>query len=256
MFYRTDLYVHTKRVAALLEILLPLLSRLYPEFDKNKARLIAKHHDDYELQPIGDIPLQLKLCMGADELFALKKREILAAEAMADIYPKKINGYRYIDLLLHAIHKDCMEAQAVSFVDKIDGYCEALHEVLAGNLVFLEPVINYCNRTFGFLEENYHLISNLIRNLSSTSHHFSPTITVNLCEYFGYGTRSSRPHTQESVALNSGISVYEAWKDVTIKHIGIEYLVEQKEFPGLRILPPEASEIPTPAVLPKTYTLS
>ena len=58
-------------------------------------------------------------------------------------YPKKIEGYYYLDLLLHAIKKDCREAQLHSFADKHDGYNEAIHEVLAGNIIFLEPIINY-----------------------------------------------------------------------------------------------------------------
>ena len=156
MFYRTDLLIHTRRVKFMLESFLPVVMELYPDFDAEKARRIAIYHDDYELQPIGDIPLQLKLKMNGHQMSELEEREIAAAEAMAHDYPKKVGGYKYLQLLLHAVRKDCREAQLVSLADKYDGYCEALHEVLAGNLVFLEAVVNTIQRHLTTCLENTH----------------------------------------------------------------------------------------------------
>ncbi|NVN96867.1 HD domain-containing protein [Candidatus Nomurabacteria bacterium] len=159
MFYRTNNLIHSRRVLFLLEEILPIIKILYPNFDEKKARLIALYHDNHEIViEGGDIPLQYKLMMNDEELSDLERKEILAVEMLSKSYPKYIKGYEYKQLSLHAIHKDCIEAQAVSFVDKIDGYCEAIHEILAGNNIFLEPIINYYARTFNHLHKNYPLI--------------------------------------------------------------------------------------------------
>jgi len=226
MYYRTNLLIHSQRVTALLERVIPLAKKSYPDFDARKARLIARHHDDYELQPIGDVPLQLKLVMSGYELSELQEKEILAAEAMARVYPKRVGGYNYLQLLLHAIHKDCREAQLVSVVDKVDGYCEALHEVLAGNTVFLEAVINYDTKTFGCLLGKYPLIGEVF----SIDHDLLSVPVVSLSDFFVNGERGAQLHTLETIARNTGIPMYEEWKITTIKKLGTSPLINQTEF--------------------------
>lgn len=230
MYYRSTLLMHTQRVEALLESSLPLACKAYPEFDAVKARLIARHHDDYELQPkIGDVSLQLKLAMNGDERKELKKREIAAAHAMAKTYPKKVEGYNYLQLLLHAIHKDCMEAQLVSVVDKNDGYGEALHELLAGNNMFSQPVVNYHLDTFADLPGNYPLIRDLFPNV----HPLLSNPLFDVSDYYGRGNKPPIPHTPETVARITRIPRYEEWKAITIKMFGLEALVTRTEFHNL-----------------------
>jgi hypothetical protein len=226
MFYRTNLLIHSQRVVALLESVIPLAKKLYPDFDARKARLIARHHDDYELQPIGDVPLQLKLKMNGHELSSLQEKEVLSAEAMAQVYPRRVGGYNYLQLLLHAIRKDCIEAQLVSVVDKDDGYCEALHEVLAGNTVFLEPIINYNAKTFDCLSGKYPLIEKMF----SSGHNLLSVPVVGLSEFFTNGERGAQLHTLEIIARKTGIPVYEEWKKTTIKNMSVSPLVNQTEF--------------------------
>ena len=227
MFYRSNLHLHSQRVGALLERIIPLAKKLYPDLDIKKARLIAKHHDDYELRPeIGDVPLQLKLMMNDQELSHLEKKEIWAAEAMAQFYPKKVGGYNYLQLLLHAIHKDCIEAQLVSVADKNDGCCEAIHEVLAGNTIFLEPIINYHAKTFSNFSSKYPLVEKIF----SSDHSLLSVPVVDLKLFFANGNRGAEPHTLQTIIRKTDIPRYEEWKRTTIKNFGMDPLIRQTEF--------------------------
>lgn len=228
MLYRTNDLIHLKRVGALLEEILPYIIKLYPKFDVTLARLIAQHHDDIEIVlEGGDISLQYKLMMNDEELSDLEQKELLAAELLSKSYPKKIKGYEYKQLLIHAVLKDCMEAQVVSFADKIDGYCEAIHEVLAGNTIFLEPIINYLSNTFNNLNGKYPLIKKLfkIKNVW-----FNFTTVVDLKEFFEDGLISAKSHTIKTIERKTLILQYEMWKEITLKNFGIESLINQAEF--------------------------
>lgn len=228
MFYRTNDLIHSKRVFHLLEEILPMVKSLYPDFDEKKARLIALHHDDHELiLEGGDIPLQYKLMMTDKESSDLQQKEILAVEMLSKSYPKKIKGYEYKQLSLHAIFKDCIEAQIVSFVDKIDGYCEAIHEILAGNVIFLEPIINYNLKTFNNLNEKYYLIRKVFE---LKEYWFDYGIVVDLKEFFEDGSIGTKPHTIETIKKKTIIPQYEKWKEITLKNFGIEPLINQAEF--------------------------
>lgn len=232
MFYRTNNRIHSKRVLALLEEIIPFVVKIYPDFNVELARLIAIHHDNHEIiMKGGDISLQLKLNMkynGDNKgLQELHQEEILAVERLSESYPKKIKGYDYKRIALHAVFKDCTEAQAVSFTDKIDGYCEAVHEVLAGNNIFLEPVINYLSNTFDDLVKRYPLIEEVfgIKNVW-----FDTKSVVDLRDFFEDGLLGSEPFTKETIERKTVIPQYEMWKMVTLKNFGVQELIKQKEF--------------------------
>lgn len=128
--------------------------------------------------------------------------------------------------MLHAIRKDDVSAQIVSVIDKCDGFCEALHEVLAGNLVFVEPLINYLTHTFNDLPGKYPLIGEFFSEPRSP---FRFPV-CELASYFKYGSRQPQPHTWETISRNTRIPMYEAWKRVTLKHFGTGPLIDQTEF--------------------------
>jgi 5'-deoxynucleotidase YfbR-like HD superfamily hydrolase len=227
MFYRTNDLIHSRRVEILLSEVVSSAKDLYPNLDIKKAKLIALHHDDFEVVlKGGDIPLQTKLMMNEEELSSLQKDELLAVDVISQYYPKRINGYLYREILTHAVFKDCMEAQLVSFVDKIDGYCEAVHEVLAGNIIFLEPIINYDLKSFNNLQENYPLI----KNLFTSKHSFFQFPVVDLKDFFSDGKIGARPHTEENLNKKTFIPHYEMWKKITVEKIGIQPLINQVEF--------------------------
>lgn len=228
MFYRTNDLIHSKRVLYLLQEILPNINNLYPDFNEKMAKLLAPHHDDHEIViKGGDIPLQYKLMMNHKELSKLEQDEISAIDILSNSYPKKVRGYNYKELVSHAVYKDCMEAQAISFVDKIDGCCEAIHEVLAGNTVFLEAIISYYLKFFAILHQKYPLIKDIfdLKNVW-----FDYSYVVDVQDFFQNGVIGSTPHTKETIKKKLGIPQYEMWKKITIKKFGIEPLIKQVEF--------------------------
>lgn len=241
MFYRTNLALHSARVQQIVQRLLPFALQQYPELDVTKTLLISKFHDDYEMTSNqGDVSLQIKMRMDGQQISLLKQEEIAAAEFLVRSYGNpEIEGYAYRDLLMHAILKDCPEAQLHSFADKLDGYGEAIHEVLAGNTCFVEPVINYVAKSFNNPHERFPLIA---KAFDSTNGPFSFPV-VCLKKYFEHGLITTRPHTQASLMRKTEIPHYEMWKEVTLGlPNGLEVLTQQLEFQGVSL--PLAPEIP------------
>jgi len=229
MFYRTNLAVHSLRVQGILAMLLPGVFSTHPDFNPELARLISKFHDDPEMaSKRGDVQLGLKYLMSPDEKARLREEEVEAAELLSRSYGNpEIGGYRYLDLVMHGMSKDIPEAQLHSFADKLDGYGEALHEVLAGNLAFLEPVINYMAQTFNDLPGHFPLIADAFKP-DNPLFHFP---VVKQAIYFEGGKAGSFLHTPESVEWESGIVHYELWKVVTKSMPGgVDLLTTQTEF--------------------------
>jgi 5'-deoxynucleotidase YfbR-like HD superfamily hydrolase len=233
MYYRTNLLVHTRRVEAIIETLIPLAQECYEGFDPHLARLISRYHDDPELvAKRGDVSLQLKLKMGDYEKEILKKEEVIAIDKISNCYPKMIDEYCYREILLHALNKDCREAQLHSFADKHDGNCEALHEVLAGNTVFLEPVLNYSSEIFTKRKSKFFLIEEMFDPEMEKQNPFLQFPVLDLMNFFENGKLKTMPHKEESVVRNSQIPYYEKWKELTLNTFpnGLELLTKQKEF--------------------------
>jgi hypothetical protein len=230
MFYRTNLFVHSNRVQGIVQKLIPGAMVAYPELNPELVLMISKYHDDHEIIPsLGDVPLQMKLLMDHEKLSSLKQSELEAARMLSADYGNPVIGdYRYIDLLMHAIQKDCAEAQLHSLADKIDGFCEAVHEVLAGNLGFLEAVMNYIGKTFNDLPKNFPLIVDAF----GPNNEFFNFPVVELKPYFEFGKVGAFLHTPQTILeRKTGIIHYELWKQVTLSLPGgMDLLTRQTEF--------------------------
>ncbi len=236
MRYRPSLYVHSGRVWYLVsEWMLPWIKERFPDLYRKLRipliRAIVWHHDDPELQPLGDIPLQYKLMMTKKELKGLKQKEAEAIEAMVRCYrhangkQRLVEGYPYRDVLFHAHRKDCTEAHLLSAADKLEAFSSGMHEALAGNGVFIEPVFNYCMHTFNRFPRKYPLIRKLFTCRKSLFS-FPP---CNLAGIFKDGSLPGGPHTRETIAWDTKIPPYEIWKQLTIKHFGEELLLRPVE---------------------------
>ncbi|MEI6316202.1 MAG: YfbR-like 5'-deoxynucleotidase [bacterium] len=226
MFYRTDLKIHVQRIIAMLEELLPFILTMHPELDVYKLFWMVWFHDAPELIT-GDVSLQAKLVMSQGELTELSNREELAIEIIFDSYSREdFFGYNIKDLMLEAKEKKTLISQLASFVDKVDGFCEAFHELLAGNNVFAEPVWNYPLETFGHLKDKYPLLVNLFHS----DHFFFQKHIGCLQGFYQKGRIAPKPHDKETVTRKTEFPHYEFWKSVTIKNFGIEKLIVQKEF--------------------------
>jgi 5'-deoxynucleotidase YfbR-like HD superfamily hydrolase len=221
MFYRTNLWMHSQRVYRLVKDILPMAREVYGKrLDGEKALALALVHDDAEIVT-GDVQLADKLTMSAEELAALDDEEAEAIEKLGERGPSEVQGYSYKELLYHALRKDCLEAQLVSLADKLDAYCESLHEIYAGNGLFRDPIGVYTEilevfgDTFPLLKEVLPSAHPLLEKI--------PAIAVETIILHG------RVHTKNSVLEESGISQYDRWKRLTIEYIGWDALLEKKE---------------------------
>ncbi len=151
MFYRTNLFTHSKRVAWIAREIGRHAERVFgASFNSERAVITALVHDDHEII-MGDVQRGNKNKMNAEQKAELQKIEERAIETIVKQYPQRVGPYRYRDLIWSAHHLDCLEAQVVEFADKFDAFGEALHEVFGGNTTFTENVTN----EYGTIERRF-----------------------------------------------------------------------------------------------------
>ena len=158
--------------------------------------------------------------MTAEELAEVDNDEALAIEILA----KKcefVGKYYYRELLSHALNKDCLEAQIVSYCDKMDGFCEALHEIYAGNGNFRRPAVNYVRRINEF-DKKYPLLEKMF-TLNHVLVQFPQTFDVDKVISEG------KLHTVDSILLNTASPHYEVWKKITVENLGMNVLINKIE---------------------------
>lgn len=142
MLYRTNLYTHSHRVAALVRAMSMSADATFGEsYDPRKAEILAYVHDDAEII-FGDVQAGNKSKMTPDQLAAVLAAEVQAIDGISARYPETIEKYVYRELLLETIDKNSIEAQLVCYADKYDAMGEAMHEVVAGNHSFATNVVN------------------------------------------------------------------------------------------------------------------
>jgi 5'-deoxynucleotidase YfbR-like HD superfamily hydrolase len=209
MYYRTSVWTHAHRVLGLLEEILPIVGQHFPSFDPEKARVLALIHDDAEIIT-GDIQAGHKSRMTPEQLAQVALNEETAVEQLAERYPKTIHGYNYKELLQHAARKDCIEAIIVSYVDKVDGYCESMHEVLAGNLSFTRAVIFYVD-IFANFPIKHPELKDFLKSKDSPIINIKdriPLLEVKGNRFASFG----KPHTEESLKFETDFPFYNTWK--------------------------------------------
>ncbi len=171
VFYRSDVWVHSKRIYCMLQELEKNLKNVYKNFNIEKALIMSLVHDDPEIIT-GDIVAGKKAKLNTEELQILDDDELIAVEELKRRYPNEIFGFNYSDLILEIIHKNTIEAQVVKYLDRFDALCEAVHEVRSGNVDFiihqkseygeLELPIEYYEKRFNNWEKNYPLLKDMI----------------------------------------------------------------------------------------------
>jgi 5'-deoxynucleotidase YfbR-like HD superfamily hydrolase len=226
LFYRSNVWMHTHRVLWLLETLVPLAKK-HLDFDPKKASIYALVHDDAEIIT-GDVQAITKLRMSTREQKNHENKEAEAIERLAKIYPKEIEGYSYRELLIHAMNKDCVEAQLVSYIDKLDGYCESLHEVYAGNICLLRSVVFYAN-ALSLFPEKYPVLRELLASKNSPLTYIRDQISPYEVKAENYA-HLNKPHTADSILRNNDFPFYKEWKRIVIEKGNIDWLINQKEF--------------------------
>ena len=227
VLYRSSLWAHEHRVLWLTEELLPLAQQ-YLTLDAEKARAIAIVHDDAEILT-GDVQAGEKARMTREQLLTVEQNEEKAIDELSARYPEKFAGYSYRALLTHMLKKDCPEAQFVSVMDKLDAYCESLHEVLAGNISLLSSLLFYTRAMARFP-----MVFPTFKEFLASNEH---ALLLELVPEFGNvgpGDFSAfnRPHTAESLSAKSRFPFYDEWKRIVVARggeEGIRWLTEAKE---------------------------
>ncbi len=219
MFYRTNLWRHSKRVARTVRFFGQRINQLYGNIlDLLKAELMAEIHDDPELIT-GDHQVCLKNLMTPEQLAALEEEAVQAAATLSRRFPSHICGYRYHELLLEQMGRKTLESQLVQFADKLDACGEGFHELLAGNVVFATPLIrdghvmelppdSYC-RYFSTFPQKYPAIASL-----------EPFERLEVAppgqrDWKALAMNSSL-HRLETVDLPTGYFLYDLWKRIQL----------------------------------------
>ena len=246
MIYRTDDLIHSRRTSLMgYDISEPIRAAYKTReedeengVDVDKVHALLPVHDDAEILT-DDVELHAKRTMSEEEKAGHEQDEIAAIEKLALIWPYDVNGYNYSELLYNAMHKDCIEAQIGSYIDKLDGFCEALHELRAGNIQFSihntrneevengykkNPVKTYIDILAGFTDE-YPALAKLLPGNHPLLKPFDDLVGLDLDKILFNG----KPHTVDSIQQPTGIPHYDRWVQLTIEHFGISPLVEQKE---------------------------
>src|SRR3989344_6349847 len=121
MWYRTNLWTHSRRVAWITEKLSPTAAAVFGAmFDSHKAYVLAIVHDDAEMI-IGDIQSGNKSKMTEQELADIKLLERKAIDILAEEFPQNIGSYTYKELLTEALEKKSSEGIVMDWADKYDG---------------------------------------------------------------------------------------------------------------------------------------
>ncbi len=220
-YYRSTLWHHSLRVFYFVDEFADVVKNALLELDLNKARILALVHDDAEIIT-GDVQLGHKQRMTYEQLKEVEKNEMKAIEKISEIYPKEVGEYNYRDLLYSALKKDTIEAQLVSYADKLDAYCESLHEVFGGNISALRAVINYVGVLKDVKEKFPALkpIFNHERSFLTTTDFYTDPWRVHKENYAHLG----KPHTLENIRKETEFVLYNTWKNLVLDNLGGEGL--------------------------------
>jgi len=231
MLYRTNDWIHSLRVRWIVEELLPLAKRRFKRFDAERAVCLALVHDDAEIIT-GDVQAGHKAMMSKRALGKVHDAERRAITIFAKRYPVKVNGkYEYGKLLLEAFEKKTLEAQFVSYADKMDAAGEGLHELYAGNFSFLRSVIFYTD-LFARAEKKFPKLKPMLHDHASIFTDLKKYLEehwVKAAKYKSFG----KPYTERSLKIPSQFPLYNEWRRITLKRGGTEgrrALLKQKEF--------------------------
>ena len=227
MYYRTNDWIHEHRVSWHLEAIEDHIRDVFGSaFDFGYAKNLALVHDDAEIIT-DDVQLYIKEGMTAEEKEELARKETEAIPLLVQRYGTTVNGYDYAEMLMAAQTKERLEAQVVSYCDKCDGLCEAIHELRAGNRRFLVPTQGkrndggYIKRIADF-QGKYPALQPLLERQH-------PIILPPRVNFEAMGEKG-KIHTRQSLSQATGYAPYDFWIANILAHEGEENLLTQREF--------------------------
>jgi 5'-deoxynucleotidase YfbR-like HD superfamily hydrolase len=235
MLYRTDLYTHSHRTAALVRAMNPIAAAVFGEsYDPIKAELMALVHDDAEII-FGDVQAGNKSKMTTAQLAEVRKAEANAIDEIVRRFPRQVAGYSYEQLLRDYAGYTSLEAQAVCYADKYDGMGEALHEVHGGNPYFANGTVN----EYGKIPDPVNFYAAIFQNFGSQFPAMEPLLATQFAMFEPMPLKDRREvaeagklHTADSLAAPTGDWHYDTWMRIVLADTNDEVcqaLYTQKE---------------------------
>lgn len=238
MLYRSNLYTHAYRTAALVRAINPYAVKVFGwKYDPVKAEVLALVHDDAEII-FGDVVAGHKYNMTKSQLEAVRTAERLAIKTIAKRFPEIIGRYNYEQLLSEAESHSSLESQVMNYADKYDALGEALHEVYAGN----ENFVRHQKSEYGVTPTPFEYYSQYFLNFSEKFPKMKPLLCqshdlffpVNCSlEYYKNVAKAGKVHTKKSIARPTGDHYYDTWRQAVLacgNRETVESLYIQKEF--------------------------
>ena len=237
MDYRPSVFTHTKRLRAVVKHVAAEAESVFflENFDTQKALAIVDVHDWPEVIT-DDVSIVAQDHMTPAEKAERDRRDRIAIDMLSESMPTTYMGYGLRQLLLHAHHKDCLEAKLVKWLDWMDAICEILHELLAGNRSFIRAIIrssagaDVVRKKFPELKPLWERGSSEILRVDFGKHDVS-YVDASLYDHVEDG------HTRESIEIPTDIPYYNVWRSAVKEDLGeygIASLIEKKERKGFR----------------------
>ena len=220
MFYRPNLWEHSHRLCWMVEALAPIAKKHLKKIDIEKSRAMALVHDDAEMLT-GDIQAGAKALMTKKQLANVHKKERAAIHAIAKKYPKTVHGYNYEMLLIEMTEKKTLESLLVTYVDKLDAYCESMHEVLAGNISLMRSVMFYV-KTFAEFPAKYPAMVGFCADKSSPLIFVDNRLDIDGVRFAKY--TNLQPYTKASLKKVTDFPFYNEWRRIVLDRGGSEGL--------------------------------
>lgn len=236
MFYRPDVFFHSRKVFHLIKAALPyLIEKLGNTFDADRVLVMALVHDDAEMIT-WDVQAGKRAKMSQEQLKNIHASEESAIDSLAVQYPHMIWWYNYHELLLEVAQMQTLESQIVKYLDHFDAFGEVMHELFAGNWAFIIPFVDpqlgevevphaYYLKRFNDYVHKYPLLAWIMSDYPPFLAHY---LLENVEEIVAHG----KLHNLESLKLKTGVVRYDRRKQVLLESL------EEKEMKHL-ILPKE-----------------
>lgn len=211
MLYRSNVALHEQRVLALIREAYPFIqAKFEPAIVLNRKLLegMAEIHDDLELILGNEIDI------APAESSERRREELRAISKLNGHHNFTRYGIEAKDILFQfKSRRETVEAQIVAYVDTFDGFCEAIHEIAAGNAAFLKIPEEQRERLEKMTEE-YLFLTPLLG-------HGHPLFDIQ--KFSEQDLRLPRAyHTTESLMQESGYAPYDFWRRALIMKGNVE----------------------------------
>lgn len=237
MLYRSNLYTHSYRVAAIIREINPMASEVFGKsYDPIKAEVMGLVHDDAEVI-FGDVMAGNKSKMTPEQLQEVSQAEIRAIEIISQKYPKNVAGYSYKQLLVESENHSSLESQIMQYADKYDAMGDALHEMYAGNPYFIKHIKNEYGRIPTPIEYYTNYFANYLQKFPKMKPVLKSTLPIfstmpNPDDYKAI-VKSGRLHNAKSIKTPTGDTHYDAWLKIVLdcgNQETVRALYTQKEY--------------------------